>query len=101
MTIDDRASSVGSNSTAERLTGTTRNQNISSKASLAADSPAGGADGADIPRFAALVSATVNAGAQERADRVEQLRQLVATGRYQVDSQALSRSIVDSTLKGY
>ena len=98
MTIDDRASSVGSNSTAERLTATTRNQNSSSKAALPADSSA---DGADIPRFAALVSATVNAGAQERADRVEQLRQLVATGRYQVDSQALSRSIVDSTLKGY
>ncbi|HWZ34271.1 MAG TPA: flagellar biosynthesis anti-sigma factor FlgM [Bryobacteraceae bacterium] len=100
MTIDDRASSVGSNSTAERLTATTRNQNSSSKAALAADSTVDDADGADMPRFAALVSATVN-GAQERADRVEQLRQLVATGRYQVDSQALSRSIVDSTLKGY
>jgi anti-sigma28 factor (negative regulator of flagellin synthesis) len=98
MTIDDRAASVGSNSTAERLTATTRNQNSSSKAPLATDSAA---DGADMPRFAALVSATANAGAQERADRVEQLRQLVATGRYQVDSQALSRSIVDSMSKGY
>jgi anti-sigma28 factor (negative regulator of flagellin synthesis) len=98
MTIDDLGPVVGSNSGAAQISELSRNRNASGKVWTSTD-PA--ADHADLPRFAALVSATVNAGSQERADRVEQLRQLVSTGGYQVDSQALSRSMVDSMLKGY
>jgi flagellar biosynthesis anti-sigma factor FlgM len=47
-----------------------------------------------------LVSQTLSAGTADRAARVEELKALVQSGQYQVDTGALSRSIVDATLKG-
>jgi anti-sigma28 factor (negative regulator of flagellin synthesis) len=45
-----------------------------------------------------LVNLALNSAS---TDRVAQLRQMVQSGAYAVDTQALSRSIVDGTLNGY
>ena len=59
-----------------------------------------GTDQVDFGGQNGLVSQTLNAGTSERASRVEELRALVQSGQYQVDTGALSKSIVDATLKG-
>jgi flagellar biosynthesis anti-sigma factor FlgM len=58
-------------------------------------------DAAGAPQFAGLVSAGLDAGAADRAARVEQLRQMVADGTYKVDANALSSALVDSMFKGF
>jgi len=97
MKIDDRGYSIGSSSLTNGVNGAARNGNGSSKAQSVSGV---GGDRADLPGFSALAAAAKSVGAGERADRVEHLRQLVASGQYRIDSQALSRSIVDSALKG-
>jgi len=50
---------------------------------------------------AGLVSQVQTAGSDGRSSRVEELRALVQSGQYQVDTAALSTSIVSGTLNGY
>jgi flagellar biosynthesis anti-sigma factor FlgM len=50
---------------------------------------------------AGLVSQVQAAGSDGRSARVEELRALVQSGQYQVDTAALSESIVNATLNGY
>jgi anti-sigma28 factor (negative regulator of flagellin synthesis) len=97
VTIDDRGLSIGSNSAPERVNRTGHHRHSSGKPAPVSDS----VDSASSPGFSALVSATLNAGSQDSTTRTEQLRQMVASGQYQIDTQALSRSVVDSMLKGY
>ena len=48
-----------------------------------------------------LVAQAQSAGSDERAARIQQLRALVQSGQYQVDTGALSNSIIGATLRGY
>ena len=48
-----------------------------------------------------LVAQAQSAGSDERATRVAQLRALVQSGQYQVDTGALSHAIIGATLRGY
>jgi len=104
MTIDDRSvsissNSIGSNSAPERTGATGHHHRHHSSGNVASTSDP--TDSASSSGFAALISATLNAGSQDSTTRTEQLRQMVASGQYQIDTQALSRSVVDSMLKGY
>jgi hypothetical protein len=65
------------------------------KASLAA-----AGDGVDLGSQAAFAAAAQTAGLPERASVVQYLRGLVQSGQYQVDSAALSESIVTASLFG-
>ena len=97
MKINERDTVNISKPQSDRLTET---QNASSRTARASQ-PAGSAtDGVDFGSQNGLVSQARNAGAADRATRVEQLRALVQSGQYQVDTGALSKSIVDATLNG-
>ncbi len=96
MKIDDRGFSIGSNSGPQQVNGRGHHGHHAGKPLSVSDS----VDSASSTGFSSLVAATLNAGSQDSVSRTEQLRQLVASGQYQIDTQALSRSIVDSTLKG-
>ncbi len=74
--------------------------NSSSSASRRVKSPGSGTDGIDLGSQLGLVSQAQDAGTDNTAARIEQLRALVLSGQYQVDNNALSKSIVDATLKG-
>jgi anti-sigma28 factor (negative regulator of flagellin synthesis) len=72
-----------------------------SSSPAAAKPPATGQDQIDLGSQSGLVSQVQNAGADQRASRIEQLRALVQSGQYQVDTGALSQSIVSATVSGY
>lgn len=73
----------------------------SSGASGAQNSADSASDRIDLGSQSDLVSQALTAGAQSRAEHIEQLRALVQSGQYQVDPAALSQSIVQSALSGY
>jgi flagellar biosynthesis anti-sigma factor FlgM len=79
----------------ERLS---ESQNGSARSTRATQPASDLSDGVDFGNQNGLVSQALNAGAGDRASRVEQLRALVQSGQYQVDTGALSKSIVDGTL---
>jgi anti-sigma28 factor (negative regulator of flagellin synthesis) len=57
-------------------------------------------DGVELGRQEALVATAQNAGQDERASVVQYLRGLVRSGQYQVDTAALSQSIVTASQYG-
>ena len=57
-------------------------------------------DGVELGRQEGLVAAAQSAGLSERAGVVQYLRGLVQSGQYQVDSAALSQSIVTAAQYG-
>jgi anti-sigma28 factor (negative regulator of flagellin synthesis) len=61
----------------------------------------GPADGIDLGSQSDLVARAQTAGAGDSTSRVEQLRALVQSGQYQVDTVALSKAIVGAALNGY
>ena len=67
----------------------------SRKASLTA-----AGDGVELGRQEGLVAAAQSAGLSERAGMVQYLRGLVQSGRYQVDTAALSNSIITASQYG-
>jgi hypothetical protein len=71
----------------------------SSSSSRKASLPAAG-DGVELGRQEGLVAAAQSAGLAERANVVQYLRGLVQSGKYQVDSAALSESIVAASQFG-
>jgi anti-sigma28 factor (negative regulator of flagellin synthesis) len=58
-------------------------------------------DGVDLGNQAGLVASAQSAGLAERSNVVQSLRALVQSGQYQVDSAALSASIVTAASNGY
>jgi anti-sigma28 factor (negative regulator of flagellin synthesis) len=58
-------------------------------------------DGVDLGSQAGLVATAKAAGAADQANVIQSLRALVQSGRYQVDSAALSESIVTAASNGY
>ncbi len=58
-------------------------------------------DQIDLGSQTGLLSLAQSAGSAERANRVEELRALVQSGQYQVDTTALSQAIVSASLSGY
>jgi anti-sigma28 factor (negative regulator of flagellin synthesis) len=77
-----------------------------------APKPTAGSPSSAKPSFAAndrielggqagLVSQVQTAGSDGRSTRVEELKALVQSGQYQVDTAALSQSIVNATVDGY
>ena len=58
-------------------------------------------DQIDLGGSNGLLLQAQNSAADDRAARIEQLRALVQSGKYQVDTAALSQSIVSATLDGY
>jgi anti-sigma28 factor (negative regulator of flagellin synthesis) len=58
-------------------------------------------DGIDLGSQSGLLTYTREAGATEREERVRELRAQVQSGQYQVDSFALSHSIIGATANGY
>ena len=83
----------------DRLDGTLKTS--SGPSPSAAKAPAPGQDQIDLGSQSELVSQVQNAGSDQRAARVEQLRALVQSGQYQVDTAALSQAIVGATASGY
>jgi len=63
--------------------------------------PAGGADAVDLGSQAGLVATAQSAGQDDRLTVVQQLRAIVQSGQYQVDTPSLSASIINATLSGY
>ena len=57
-------------------------------------------DGVELGRQGALVAAAQSAGQDERASVVQYLRGLIQSGQYQVDTAALSESIVTASQHG-
>jgi anti-sigma28 factor (negative regulator of flagellin synthesis) len=58
-------------------------------------------DQIDLGRQTGLLTQAQTAGVDERALRIEQLRALVQSGQYQVDTAALSQAIVGAAINGY
>jgi anti-sigma28 factor (negative regulator of flagellin synthesis) len=58
-------------------------------------------DAVDVTGHPGLVLQALAVSSEERAGRIEQLRALVESGRYRVDSAILSSAIVTATLSGY
>jgi flagellar biosynthesis anti-sigma factor FlgM len=58
-------------------------------------------DGIELGSQSGLLTYAQQAGSSERQDRVQELRALVQSGQYQVDSSALSTSIVSAASAGY
>jgi len=71
----------------------------SSSASRKASFTASG-DGVELGRQEALVATAQSAGQDERTSVVQYLRGLVQSGQYQVDTAALSESIVTASQHG-
>jgi anti-sigma28 factor (negative regulator of flagellin synthesis) len=60
-----------------------------------------GGDNIDVGSQANLLSQAQSAGSSDRANLVERLRGLVQSGQYQVDSYAVSQSMIAGALSGY
>ncbi len=58
-------------------------------------------DQVDLAGQNGLLSQAQTASADSRSARIEQLRALVQSGQYNVDTGALSQALVNSALKGY
>lgn len=58
-------------------------------------------DQIDLGSQSDLVSQAQTASSGDRSARLEQLRALVQSGQYQVDTQALSQSIVSAAVNGF
>ena len=58
-------------------------------------------DQIELGSQAGLVSQVQTAGSDGRNSRVEELRALIQSGQYHVDTAELSGSIVNATLSGY
>ena len=58
-------------------------------------------DQVDLGSQSDLVSQAQTASSGDRAARLEQLRALVQSGQYQVDTKALSQSIVSAAVNGF
>jgi len=63
-------------------------------------SAAAGADGVELGRQEGLVATALSAGLDERTNAVQYFRGLIQSGQYQVDSAALSQSIVTAAQYG-
>ena len=59
------------------------------------------ADAIDVRSQGQFLTMALEAGSEERSSRLEQLRALVQSGAYQVDTAALSRATVSAALNGY
>jgi flagellar biosynthesis anti-sigma factor FlgM len=66
--------------------------------SRAAEVAGAGADKAELSGLAAKISEAQEQDSAVRAAKVEHLRQLVASGEYQPDPEAISRGIVNDAL---
>ena len=60
-----------------------------------------GSDRIDLGSQSGLVALAQAAGSDQAGARIEQLRALVQSGQYRVDSAALSRSIISAAIDGY
>ncbi len=58
-------------------------------------------DGIDLGSQSGLLTYTQQAGSSEREARIQELRALVQSGQYQVDSYSLSKAMVSATVAGY
>jgi flagellar biosynthesis anti-sigma factor FlgM len=58
-------------------------------------------DGIELGSQSELLAYAQQAGSADRQSRVQELRALVQSGQYQVDTTALSQSIVSATTSGY
>src|SRR2546426_723452 len=76
-------------------------QKLDGFSSSAARGPRQSSDAIELGSQNRLVTQALTAGSEERASRIEQLRGLVQSGRYQVDHEALSRAMVGAALNGY
>ncbi len=59
-----------------------------------------GSDSVALNGTGALAQLASTAGASERADRVEQLKQMVATNQYTVDPDSVSRALIGAHMVG-
>ena len=75
--------------------------NPASDSASTAKRPEAASDRIDLASQSGLAALVQAAGSDERTSRVEQLRALVQSGQYQVDTGALSQSIVNAAFNGY
>ena len=98
MKINERDALNISKPQSDRLYEALKSDGSSASAARRSHAPA---DAIDLRSQAGLVTKTLASGFEDRASRLEQLRALVQSGRYQVDAGALSQAIVSATLHGY
>lgn len=63
-------------------------------------SPTEGSDSVALNGVGDLAQLALSAGASERADRVEQLKQMVDTNQYTVDPDTVSRALIGAHMVG-
>jgi len=66
----------------------------------AGSAPAAGSDSITLTGVGGLVQSAFTAGASDRAGRVEELKQLVNSDQYPIDSEAVSRALIGAHLAG-
>ncbi len=71
------------------------------RSSSRTETVASGSDGVDLGNQAGLVATAKAAGLAGQSNIVQNLRALLQSGQYQVDSAALSESIVTAASNGY
>lgn len=71
------------------------------RSSSRTQSTASGSDGVDLGSQAGLVATAKTAGLADQSNVVQKLRALIQSGQYQVDSAALSESIITAAGNGY
>jgi flagellar biosynthesis anti-sigma factor FlgM len=60
----------------------------------------GSSDSINITGSGGLIQSALSAGAQDRTDRVAQLKQLVNSNQYSVDPEAVSSALISAHLAG-
>jgi flagellar biosynthesis anti-sigma factor FlgM len=98
MKINDYNAVNISTRQSDRLSETQKNDAGSSRG-LQLIKPSG--DKIDVGSQANLLSQALSAGSADRANMVDRLRALVQSGQYQVDTRAVSESMISSAVKGY
>jgi len=75
--------------------------NTSARTARAEQNPDAGTDQVDLGGQTGLLSQAQSAPSSDRAARLDEIRQLVQSGQYQVDSSAVSQSIIAAALNGF
>ena len=98
MRINDNSASSTSKPQSSQLYETPK---VDSNSSSAVNRGTHTGDNVDLGSQASLLSQAQGAGASESSANVQRLRALVQSGQYQMDTAALSQSIVSSALNDY
>jgi anti-sigma28 factor (negative regulator of flagellin synthesis) len=81
-------------------TGGTQSVNPSPKGGSRATGSVSGGDSVELSRFTGRIATGLQAALASREQRVRELASAVRSGNYQIDSQAVSRALVEQAITG-